>query len=221
MRSNTWPRPGAGTGASASLSAVRAASSTMARMRFGDDIAPIPAPVIIRSMNPRALLLVPLSAFAFGCGSRGGGGPAAPAQPTDPVAISPAAGAVVDSLTPTLVVKNAKGFDAGQATYDFVVLRPDDDGVVEEVAGVPAGAGQTSATPPQPLVRGGGYRWKAVAHGSSGTAESSPVAFEIGVTCEPGTDPWAKRVVDFFVTQCTRRTNIASLLDPTNVLGPP
>jgi len=162
--------------------------------------------------------------MTVGCGGRSSGpaAPAAPAAPGQPVAVSPSAGAIVDSQTPTLVVRNAQGFDAGQASYDFVVLGADSDAVIAQVASVPAGASQTSAPVPQPLVRGVGYRWKAVAHAGGRTSESAPAEFQIGIPCDTATsDPWAKAVVDAFFTQCTLRTNRAIFLDPRNALGPP
>jgi hypothetical protein len=169
----------------------------------------------------RLLLLV---ALIPGCGGRStsSSGPSAPAAPGQPMPVSPAAGAIVDSQTPTLVVRNASGFDAGQATYDFVVLAGAADTVIAQVASVPAGSSQTSAAVAQPLVRGVEYRWKAVAHASGRTSESTPTAFQIGVPCDlTSTDPWAKAVVDAFFTQCTLRTNRAIFLDPRNALGPP
>jgi hypothetical protein len=128
----------------------------------------------------------------------------------------------VDSQTPTLVVRNASGFDAGQATYDFVVMAGEADTVIEQVASVPAGSNQTSAALPQPLVRGVEYRWKAVAHAGGRSSESAATAFQIGIPCDPATsDPWAKAVVTSFFTQCTLRTNRATVLDPHAALGPP
>jgi hypothetical protein len=163
-------------------------------------------------------------ALTAGCGGRSSGpaAPSAPAAPGQPMPVSPAAGAIVDSQTPTLVVRNASGFDAGQATYDFVVLAGASDAVIEQVASVPAGSSQTSAALPQPLVRGIEYRWKAVAHAGGRTTESTLTAFQIGIPCEGApSDPWAKAVVTSFFTQCTLRTNRAIFLDPRSALGPP
>jgi hypothetical protein len=43
----------------------------------------------------------------------------------------------------------------------------------------------------------------------------------VGLPCETGGTPYAKAVVDFFVSPACRRVNKGSLLDPQTVLGPP
>jgi hypothetical protein len=126
----------------------------------------------------------------------------------------------VDSQTPTFVVLNARGFDAGQATYEFQVLDGAAREVLEDIRDVPAGAGQTEATAPLPLVRGAGYQWKAIAHAGDRQAESKATPFEVAVPCAAG-DPYAKSVVDLFLSECTQRTNRRALLDARSVLGPP
>ena len=141
-------------------------------------------------------------------------------MPAIPVTLSPADGHAVDSRTPTFVVLNASGFDLGQATYEFVVLDASGREVVEDIRDVPAGAGRTEATASAPLARGMSYQWKAVAHEPSRQSESRPTAFEVSVPCLAG-DPYAKSVVDFYVTDCARATNRKALLDPRSVLGPP
>jgi hypothetical protein len=128
-------------------------------------------------------------------------------------------GAAVDILTPGLVVQNARGFDAGQATYDFQLL-DGADVVLQRMDGIPAGAGRTEATVPRPLVRGVAYRWKAVGRAADRTVESRPASFEVVVQCGAG-DGYARAVVDSFVTPCTSRTNRAAFLDPGQVLGAP
>ncbi len=136
------------------------------------------------------------------------------------MALRPAGGGSVDSQTPSLVVLNARGFDAGQATYEFVVLDASGTRVVQDIKDVAAGSGQTEGAVPAPLERGRTYQWKAIAHAGDRQAESRPAAFEIAVPCTPG-DPYAKAVVDVFLSECTRRTNRRALLDPRSVLGPP
>ena len=149
-------------------------------------------------------------------------GPSEPPTPTlgeAPAAISPVQGRAVESNTPTLVVLNARGFDAGQASYEFVVL--DAAGtVVEDLPGVTAGATRTEVTIPRPLPRGFVYRWKAIARAGERQAESQAAAFEVAVPCTPG-DPYAKAVLDLQLSDCTRRTNRRALLDGRSVLGPP
>ena len=169
-------------------------------------------------MLPRRVVLA--LALAAACRRDGSVTPAAPVMPDVPLAVRPASGAAVDSRTPTFVVANARGFDAGQATYEFQVLDGAALAVVEDIRDVPAGAGQTEATAPIPLVRGAGYQWKAIAHAGDRQAESKATPFEVAVPCVPG-DPYAKTVVDLFLTECTQRTNRRALLDPRSVLGPP
>jgi len=146
-------------------------------------------------------------------------GPPAVVLPDVPTAVRPAAGGAVDSETPTFVVLNARGFDAGQATYEFQVLAGAVR-VLEDIRDVPAGAGQTEATAPTPLVRGAGYQWKAIARAGDRQAESKTTPFEVAVPCASG-DPYAKSVLDLFLTECTQRTNRRALLDARSVLGPP
>ena len=164
--------------------------------------------------------LLALVAGTFAC--HGDRGPAAttPPAPDLPVALRPTEGGAVDSQTPSLVVMNSRGFDAGQATYEFVVLDAAGTRVVQDIKDVAAGTGQTEGAVPAPLERGRAYQWKAVAHAGERQAESKPVAFEIAVPCTPG-DPYAKAVVDVFLSDCARRTNRRALLDPRSVLGPP
>jgi hypothetical protein len=146
--------------------------------------------------------------------------PAGPTGPAVPQAVSPSADSTVDTQTPTFVVRNAAGFEDG-ATYDFLVLAASGDAVVDQVLGVPATPGTTSATLVRPLDQGFAYRWKAVGHAGGRDVESSLVRFEVGLACDPTRDPWAKSVVDVDISSCTLQTNRRSLLDPTKVLGPP
>jgi hypothetical protein len=157
-------------------------------------------------------------AAAVSCSRSGGGPMAPPPMPEVPVAVSPTDGATVDSLTPSLLVQNARGFDTGQATYEFDLL--DGAGGVLQRVDVPAGATRTEATIPRPLVRGVGYRWKAVGHAADRAVESATSSFEVAVACGAG-DGYAQGVVDSFVTACTRRTNRVAFLEPQEVLGAP
>ena len=56
----------------------------------------------------------------------------------------------MDSQTPSLVVLNARGFDAGQATYEFVILDAAGTRVVQDFKDVAAGNGQTEERCPRP-----------------------------------------------------------------------
>jgi len=127
---------------------------------------------------------------------------------------------VADTQTPTLVAVNARGFDAGKATYEFIVLQEPAGTVVQDIKDVPAGTTQTEATTTVTLERGRAYQWKAVAHAGDRQVESKPATFEVSVPCTPG-DPYAKSVVDLFLSECTQRTNRRALLNPAAVLGPP
>ena len=118
------------------------------------------------------------------------------------------------------MVLNARGFGAGEGTYEFIVLDASGQRTVEDIRNVPAGASQTEVTSPAPLARGRAYQWKAVARAGGREAESRPAAFEVSVPCTAG-DPYAKAIVDLYLTDCTRQTNRRPLLDPRNVLGPP
>src|SRR5207245_7101522 len=158
------------------------------------------SPTLPRSLKPRrvsARRVVLVLALAAGCRRGGSASPAAPVMPDVPVAVRPISGAAVDSRTPTFVVANARGFDTGQATYEFQVLDGAALAVLEDIRDVPAGAGQTEATAPIPLVRGAGYQWKAIAHAGARQAESNATPFEAAVPCVPG-DPYARTVLDLF-----------------------
>lgn len=172
--------------------------------------------IVVVSPLPRRLLLI--AAMQVACGG-GPAGPAAPTAPAAPEPIAPTTDQIVGP-TPSFVVRNAAGFESG-ATYDFVVLGAGTETVVEQVTGVPAGDGQTTATLSQPLSPGFIYRWKAVAHGNGRDVESAVVRFEVGIGCDPTTDPWAKSVAALTLTQCSEHRNRPFLLDPRNVLGPP
>ncbi len=174
-----------------------------------------------RRRLPSPLRAVAAVFLLAGCRGSRGTTTAIPTEPDIPFALTPARGTIVDSRTPTLVALNAAGFDGAGATYDFVVLDEAGREEVARVPGVAAGPQRTQAVVPTPLDAGRAYRWKAVAHAGDRTAESTPASFEVAVPCLSPGDAWAKAVVDFQITECTRRTNRRALLDPHSVLGPP
>src|SRR5687767_13749680 len=137
-----------------------------------------------------------------------------------PVAVSPVAGAQVSTDTPTFVVRNAIGFDLGQASYLFEVFTQGRGTVVASMT-VPAGASTTSATPPAPLSRGMNLAWRATARNSAGaTLVSATTAFRLpAVSCAATTDRFAKVVVDVLLPICATMPNVYN--DANEALGPP
>jgi hypothetical protein len=141
-------------------------------------------------------------------------------QPTVPVPIDPASGASVTADRPTFTVRNAQGYDQGAATYTFELANASGAQVLSKVD-VPAGRSTTSAPFPIPMPRGLMLSWRAIAtNGAGATVASARVSFRPpGAECVTGRGPYAKRVVDLFLTNCSRRNN--SYNDPEEVLGRP
>lgn len=158
------------------------------------------------------LLLFPL----LGCGS-----PPGPSEqlPPRPVPLAPTGGIQVTSDTPTLSVRNAKGYDAGQAEYTFHLRNQ--DGTRELLTlKTPAGWGTTSVTPTLPLPRGLRLTWLVTARAAASEVTSDTATFRtVAVACLSGRDPYAKSVVDWWVPACSLAQN--SYNDPKEVLGPP
>ncbi len=178
-------------------------------------------------MRSRAPLVLALLSLVLPTCGGGGGSPAAPApvatpdpRPETPQASVPVNGATTDGPTPELRVRNARGFDSGEAVYDFVVTDAGGQ-IAAEMLAVPAGAGETTTVVNHALRPGLLYRWKVTARANSGgrTTESSTSSFEVGFACQTTTDPYAKAYTDFFVDNCSSRRN--RLLDPNTALGPP
>jgi hypothetical protein len=145
--------------------------------------------------------------------------PTPEALPAVPQALTPAAGASVTADRPTFTVRNAMGFDQGAATYTFELATASGANVLSTIA-MPAGLGTTSAIFADPLPRGLTLSWRAVASGPLGEVASARVTFRPpAVDCVAGRNPYAKRVLDLFLTNCSRRHN--SYNDPDEVLGPP
>lgn len=138
--------------------------------------------------------------------------------PAQPQAVSPVGNQQVTSDSPTFTVRNARGYDAGQATYTFRLIT----GSGKEIAGVsvPAGSGTTVAAFAGALPRSMTLSWVATARGSMGEVSSAPAQFRtVTVACLSGRDAYAKSVVDSFLPACSLANNRYN--DPREVLGPP
>lgn len=137
-----------------------------------------------------------------------------------PVAVSPVAGALATSDTPTFVVRNASGFDIGQATYFFEIFTAGRGTALASMS-VPAGASTTSAAPPGPLSRGMNLAWRATARTPAGaTSVSATTAFRLpAVACTQTSDRFAKSVVDVFLPFCATMPNAYN--NANEALGPP
>ena len=172
----------------------------------------------------RASLLLLVSALP---GCNGGGSPTPTPTPTPtpeplgpvPVLITPIGNEQVASDTPTFTVRNALNYDQGQATYTFRLTTA--SGQREIAAGdVPAGLGRTSAMFAGALPRGMTLQWSVVARSAASEVPSSTATFRTAaVACQASSSPFAKSVVDSFLTACTQAHN--HYQDPQEVLGPP
>jgi hypothetical protein len=154
-------------------------------------------------------------------GSCGDDGPASPDPlPPQPVLVEPASGATLDTDSPIFTVRNADGFDSGQADYTFRVAVASTDRHVATLT-VPAGRSRTSIQFPQPLLRGATLAWSVTAVTASGSAVASGSAtFRLPpVDCVQTDDPYAKEVTDFWVPAVCLAQNIYN--DPEEALGPP
>lgn len=169
----------------------------------------------------RPAVLASLAAFATACGDNNMITPPPPTDtlPATPAILSPADGAEVATDTPTLTVRNARGYDLGQASYAFRLHMAKADRELLAVT-VPAGSGTTSVTLSEPLPRGGPVAWEVTASGAAGEVVSETATFEPPpVECLSTRGPYAKSVVDWFVPACSLAQNIYN--DPLDVLGPP
>lgn len=140
-----------------------------------------------------------------------------PSLPPAPVPVSPVGGVELATVDAELVVQNAQGFDAGQATYTFHLRTATG---VREIATreVPAGSGTTRTTMTVP--RGLQLSWLVSAQGTRGETSSPPASFRAPpMDCLAGRDPYAKSVVDWFIPACSLAENHYN--DPNQVLGPP
>jgi hypothetical protein len=166
--------------------------------------------------RPLALFALAALASLAGCGDESGSGTLS----DRPVLLQPVAGATVDSDRPVFVVRNAQGFDSGQATYTFRVSVASSDRDVASVTAL-AGRGETAVQSPAPLLRGALLAWSVVARSPGGSEVASDRAtFRLPpVDCRPTSTPYAKSVAGFWVPATCRERNIYN--DPQAALGAP
>jgi hypothetical protein len=167
--------------------------------------------------------LVSLLLASGGCGDSGNGPTPSPTpEPLGPVpvALSPASGEQLSSDTPTFTVRNAQGYDQGQATYTFRLTTLSGQREVASAA-VAAGASRTSVTFATPIPQGMTVTWTAVTRNAAGSeVASTPTTFRTAaVACATSTSPYAKSVVEWRVPACNLANNIYN--DPRDALGPP
>jgi hypothetical protein len=135
------------------------------------------------------------------------------------VLVSPIGGTQVATDIPTFTVQNARGFDAGQATYTFEVTGATGLRAIAS-ASANAGRGTTSLSFPTALPRGMLLAWRVTARSAVGEVTAGPETFRLpSVACQASADPYAKTVIDFSLPLCARMPNIYN--DPSTVLGPP
>ena len=178
-----------------------------------------------RSLAALKVRLSAALALFLGASACGGGpgpidpNPPPPVGPARPEIVSPANGSQAGTDSPTLVVRNAVGFDGSQSEYTFRVTST--SGRQEFYsATVPGGTTQTSHTVSATLPRGMLLAWSVLARKSGGEAASDVSRFRgPDVECATSGDPFAKSVVDWFIPECSLENNIFN--DPTEVLGPP
>lgn len=194
-------------------------------------------PVRPRSSPLRAIHPLPSASVSFPCGAGavavvlvllaplgscgGDDNPQGPdVLPPQPVLVEPAGGATLETDTPIFTVRNADGFDAGQADYTFRVTVASTERQVATLT-VPAGRTTTSIRFPGPLLRGATLAWSVSAATASGaeTASGSATFRLPPVDCAETDDPYAKRVEGFWVPAVCFARNIYN--DPEETLGPP
>ena len=168
-----------------------------------------------------ALVAVALIAGLGACGDDGGdnGNGSGPLPPA-PALLQPASGATLETDTPLFTVRNALGFDVGQADYTFWVTVASTDRHVAAVT-VPAGRSTTSVRFDGPLLRGATLAWFVTAVSTSGaeTASASATFRLPPVDCGTTDDPYAKSIEGFWVPSVCLAQNVYN--DPEEALGPP
>jgi len=160
------------------------------------------------------MLALPLGLLA--CGNDSGSGPLA----ARPELVEPAAGAVLATDTPGFVIRNAQGYDEGQATYTIRVAVASTDREVASLT-VNAGKERTTARFAGPLLRGATLAWRVTARTTAGTeSQSDRATFRLpALQCVSTRDPYAKTVTDWWLPACSLAHNIYN--NPQEVLGAP
>lgn len=170
----------------------------------------------------RRVVLLLLTLVLPACG---GGDPGPRPSPTpeplgpSPTLLSPVNNEQATSDTPTFTVRNAQGFDQGQANYTFRLATASGQREIASTT-VPAGSSRTSLTFASALPRGMSLSWSVVARSAASEAASSTATFRtVAVVCGAAASAYAKSVVEWFVPACSLAQNIYN--DPQDVLGPP
>src|SRR5262249_51397582 len=141
--------------------------------------------------------------------------------PARPELLEPTSGQRLDTDTPTFVVRNAAGYDEGQATYTINVTVASTNRFVASYDVFP-GKGETRAVFPKPLLRGATLAWRVVARKTDGSSEvaSDNSTFRLpAVECATPRDPYAKAVTESWIPACSLATNAYN--NPQEALGPP
>jgi hypothetical protein len=167
------------------------------------------------------VLALALLAAVGGCGDDGNNnGNGNGSLPTTPTLLEPTSGTTLNTDTPRFTVRNAAGFDSGQADYTFWVIVDSTDRHVASLT-VPAGRDTTSMQFPGPLVRGATLGWFVTAVNTSGLETiSGRATFRLPeIECGLSESPWARAVEGFWVPAVCFAQNIYN--DPQDALGPP
>jgi hypothetical protein len=137
-----------------------------------------------------------------------------------PDLVSPVGGTAVDTDQPVFTFTNARGFDAGEATYTLQVVVASTGRDVASLD-VVAGRTQTSVRFGGPLLRGALLSWSVVGRRADGTeTRSDSATFRLPpVECQTTANPYAKAVVGFWVPAVCLDQN--SYTDPEEVIGEP
>jgi hypothetical protein len=170
-----------------------------------------------------SLLALPVGLVLLaGCSGGGDNGPSPTPEPLGPVPvlITPANGDQASSDTPALTVRNAQGYDQGQATYTFRLTTVSGQREIASAA-IAAGATRTSLMFATPLPRGMTISWSVVARNAAGAEVASSVSVfrTVAVACGAASSPYAKSVVEWFVPACNLANNVYN--DPLDSLGAP
>ena len=142
---------------------------------------------------------------------------AANEPPAAPVPDSPAPGARVATLQPTLVVVNAADPELDPLTYDFrLALDSGMTQVVASAAGVAQGPLRTSWLVPVALVENAHYYWSARAHDAQASSSwTVPFAFQVDVDNEsPTAAPLLRPAADAEIETQTPELAVGEALDP-------